>query len=131
MVISVLVIANTSAQLTRTVWWSPTNLLALGTGLAFAGALVLALGLMAKPKELAAGISRSGNTSVYHNVRAAEDRTDALVGVGALVIGFAVQGASIIWSIGYKPADSISALSYVITVALFIIPVPIVWLVDR
>jgi len=86
---------------------------------------------MTRPKHFAERISRSGNTSVAVNIRDAEDRIDAFVRVGAMVADFGIQGASTVWSLGYVPTVPCSALSYAFTAGLFVIPVPLVWLIDR
>ena len=88
------------------VWFSVANWLAFAAGLGFAGGLKLALGLIAKPGKFAARVVRSGNSLDHYNVRAAEDHADGIVGVGALVVGFAVQGVVAIWAIGHSASTT-------------------------
>jgi hypothetical protein len=114
-----------------TVWLSAANWLALAAGLGFAGAFKLAVGLIAKPGKFAARIVRSGNSLDHYNVRAAEDHADGIVGVGALVVGFAVQGVVAIWAIGHSASTNVSGPSYVITTGYFIVSVALVWLAGR
>src|ERR1035438_6237528 len=110
-----------------TVWFSAANWLALAAGLGFAGAFKLALGLIAKPGKFAGRIVRSGPSLDHYNVRAAEDHADGIVGVGALVVGFAVQGAVTIWAIGHGSSADVSGWSYAITFGYFAVSLVIVW----
>jgi hypothetical protein len=48
-----------------------------------------------------------------------------------MVAGFGIQGASTVWSLGYVPTALYSALFYALAAGLFVISVPLVWLVDR
>jgi len=48
-----------------------------------------------------------------------------------MVADFGIQGASTVWSLGYVPTVPCSALSYAFTAGPFVIPVPLVWLIDR
>jgi hypothetical protein len=114
-----------------TVWFSVANWLAFAAGLGFAGALKLALGLIAKPGKFAARIVRSRNSLNHYNVRAAEDHADGIVGVGALVVGFAVQGAVTIWAIGHGSSTDVSRSSYAITFGYFAVSVAMVWVAGR
>lgn len=57
--------------------------------------MTLALGLTGEPKEYASRVIRSGDKSSIHNISYAENEADALVGVSALVIGFALRRRAI------------------------------------
>jgi hypothetical protein len=110
--------------------FSINNWLAFGIGFAFAGSVVLVRGLIASPKEYAARIIRSGNTSAIQNVSYAENKADAQVGIGALVVGFAIQGIATVSMTGHTSTLS-GGWSYLVTVGWIAVPVILVGLVDR
>lgn len=110
--------------------FSLNNWLAFGIGFAFAGSVVLARGLMTSPKEYAARVICSGNTSAIQNVSYAENKADAQVGIAALVAGFAIQGIATVFMTGHASTLS-SDWSYLVTVGWIALSVILVWLVDR
>jgi hypothetical protein len=110
--------------------FSINNWLAFGIGFAFAGSIVLAWGLIGKPKSYAARIIRSGNGSYAANVQVAENRADAQVGIAALVVGFAIQAVTTIYMTDHASPLS-GGLSWLVTAAWVAIPVTLVWIIDR
>jgi hypothetical protein len=110
--------------------FSINNWLACGIGFAFAGSIVLAWGLIGKPKAYAARVIRSGNGSYAANVQVAENRADAQVGILALVAGFAIQAVTTVIMTGHASTLS-GGWSYLVTAAWVAIPVILVWILDR
>jgi hypothetical protein len=97
--------------------WS--DLSAMGLGLDFAGAFLLARGLlMQRPSDFAHRLIQSRNTPSWTNVRAAEDRADGVVGVAPLVLGFALQALANILTIGQGSLRQTGGVrAYIIAIA--------------
>jgi hypothetical protein len=110
--------------------FSINNWLACGIGFAFAGSIVLAWGLIGKPKAYAARVIRSGNGSYAANIQTAENRADAQVGILAIVVGFAIQAVTTVVMTGHAGTLS-DGWSYPMTALWVIIPVILVWILDR
>ena len=113
------------------VWISLINWQACGIGLAFGGSIVLALGLLSTPLKFALRMSRSGNSNLWQNVQAAENRADAQTGVLGLVAGFGIQAAATVWTVGHGSPPLSRGWSYLVTVAWIVLPAAAMLLLDR
>jgi hypothetical protein len=96
---------------------SVSDLFALGLGLDFGGALLLARGLLGGPAAFTHRLTQSRNTLSWANVRAAEDRANGVAGVIPLVIGFAIQAIAYVSVIGYGSGQTRGAWAAVIAAA--------------
>ncbi len=74
--------------------FSASTLAAAGIGFEVAGAFALARGLYRSPKGLARRIAAGGQTLAPFRVAEAENRADAEVGLGCLILGFVVQAVA-------------------------------------
>jgi hypothetical protein len=110
--------------------FSINNWLAFGVGFAFAGSMVLARGLIASPKEYAARVIRSGNSSAVQNVSYAENKADALVGVAALIVGFAIQAVTTVVMTGHAATLS-GGWAYLVTALWIAIAIVLVFIADH
>jgi hypothetical protein len=101
---------------------SLNDLFAVGLGFDFAGAFILASGLLGASKGFAYRLTQSRNTLSWANVRAAEDRADGIAGTMLLVIGFTVQAVTYILIIGQGSARQTGgAWAYIVSAACVLI----------
>ncbi len=96
---------------------SLSDAFAVGVGFDFAGAFLLARGLLVPPADFAHRITQSSNTSSWVNVRAAEDRANGVTGVVLLAIGFGVQAIAYVLTIGYGSRQTGGAWASIIAAA--------------
>jgi hypothetical protein len=87
------------------------DLFAIGLGLDFAGAALLAKGLLSSPSDVVHRMVNTRNTFAMDIVRAAEDRADGEAGVAALCLGFLIQTIAyvVILDIRARTAEGASA----------------------
>jgi hypothetical protein len=109
--------------------FSINNWLACGIGFAFAGSAVLVRGLIASPREYAARVIRSRGSTVQ-DVSYAENKADALVGVSALILGFAIQAVTAVAMTGHAAGLSHGG-SYLVAIGWVAVPVILVLIADR
>jgi hypothetical protein len=96
---------------------SVSDLFAIGLGFDFAGAFLLARGLLGGPADFAHRFTQARNTLSWANVRAAEDRANGVAGVAPLAIGFAIQALAYVLLIGYGSGQTGGAWAAVIAAA--------------
>ena len=93
-----------------------TDLFAVGIGFDIAGAYLLARGLLISPRNLWVRFTWSGlNVRFIDEVK---DRAMAIGGLGALLLGFAIQAFGYALSLAVEPPDAKSVTAALVAVGL-------------
>jgi hypothetical protein len=89
--------------------FSVQDFFVVGLGCDLVGAVLLAKGLLLSPRDMVGLGGTYWGYNAKHLVSLADDKRDALFGVGALVAGFALQIVGYLAELGWRPRDESGA----------------------